>query len=804
MKKFSEWNKIDLHIHSKKSSLVKDNDYDGKEYTAEKLIEILTKEDNNISIFSITDHNCINVELYKNIETEIQKERYDNKINYIIGVELDVLDERIYSDVFHCLCFFGNKNIDIIEEAVNNLFNNVNYEERNQKNNFPNVTKIFDVFSQNKIEDIILIPHFNNKSKGLPQDIAIENLNYLCFNAYEDSNNINNIQKSLNIYLREGFDNFPFAVFSDNHNIDKYPVDKEGSKNNIGCYILGNLDEPFNSVKTAFQEARMRISLTSINNMRKINYPEKYLNKIIVNNISCDLSPYQNTIIGKFGSGKSLLLEKIKKGNESLKDSEKYNEFYESDKNFKIEFKNEKYNSLSELKNTIANYKVYEFVQQEKYYYKNYFSIDDAKQLFYQLNMQHDFVTERKFNFNTERLNNKFIELKNKIFKIDGKNNLNYGRAFDSQDYYSFSTAFGKINFCEIIEKLETTDFNLKTIVELSINGINIFDENDIEKITDLTRIINVKINVLSKLNDINYEKKIQDILKKYDDDFVNNSSKSIKDILLKDIKNFNNDLVTFSNECKYFDNVFTEEIYNDVISEKQEKIDENYKIIWKFNSSKDYKDSISSIVKDPNRKDTLFKSVIATLTEKENKFSNNKEFIELTKKYENYVNELFTSSNIRYDILFKDESMLKKSAGEKSSLFIKFIFDLLEKDLAEGNNVLLILDQPEDNIDNDNIYKEISNELRQLKIKYNNFQSIIITHNANVAICADSENIIVASEIMKEASKKEFKYESGCIENKKFIERVCDILEGGKKAMERRTTKYGINIIKKVEQNEI
>lgn len=62
--------------------------------------------------------------------------------------------------------------------------------------------------------------------------------------------------------------------------------------------------------------------------------------------------------------------------------------------------------------------------------------------------------------------------------------------------------------------KLETTDFNLKTIVELSINGINIFDENDIEKITDLTRIINVKINVLSKLNDINYEKKIQDILK--------------------------------------------------------------------------------------------------------------------------------------------------------------------------------------------------------------------------------------------------------------------------------------------------
>lgn len=804
MNNFSEWKKIDLHIHSKKSSLVKDNDYDGEEYSAEELLDILTKSSNNVSIFSITDHNCINKELYKNIEIELHKEKYADRINYIIGIELDVFDEKIYSDIFHCLCFFDSKDIDTINKAIDTLFKNVSYKERNKKINLPNVANIFSVFSENKIEDILLIPHFNNKSKGLPQNIAIENLNYLCFNAYEDSNNINNIQKSLNIYLREGFDNFPFAVFSDNHDISNYPIDKSGNKNSIECYILGNLIEPFNSVKTAFQEARMRISLTNIDNMRKINYPEKYLNKIIVNNIPYKLSPYQNTIIGKFGSGKSLLLEKIKFGNDNLQNNEKYCEFYELDKGFKIEFKNEKYNSLNELGNTITNYKIYEFVQQEKYYYKNYFSIEEAKQLFHQLNVEHEFISEKKFAFNIEQLNACFEKLKNKMSKTDGKNNLNYGRAFDNQDYYSFPVIFQDTNFMDIINKLEITRENLKELFKLSINDILIFNENDIENIKEVTKIIDMKICVLNKLKDSNYENEIQEILKQYNNDYINNSSKDIKDTLLKDIEEFNYDLVEFSKECKKFEKVFTKDIYDDTISEKVEEIEGNYKISWKFNSNKEYKDSVSSIIKDANREITLFNSVLKTLMGTERRFLGNKDFVELTEKYKNYVNELFNQENIQYDILVENESMLKKSAGEKSSLFIKLIFDLLEKDLIKGDNVLLILDQPEDNIDNDNIYKEISSKLRQLKIKYSNFQSLIVTHNANVAISADSENIIIANESLNETGEKEFKYNFGCIENKKFIENVCNILEGGKKAMEKRTEKYGINIIRKVEQNEI
>ncbi len=59
MEKYSEWNKIDLHIHSKESNKVKDNDYEGNEYNADILLEKLSNEENKIFIFSLTDHYCL-------------------------------------------------------------------------------------------------------------------------------------------------------------------------------------------------------------------------------------------------------------------------------------------------------------------------------------------------------------------------------------------------------------------------------------------------------------------------------------------------------------------------------------------------------------------------------------------------------------------------------------------------------------------------------------------------------------------------------------------------------------------------
>ena len=63
MKKFSDWFKVDLHIHSDFSKKTKTNDYQGNfdiSILKNKLIE------NDVKLFSLTDHNIINVDAYKN------------------------------------------------------------------------------------------------------------------------------------------------------------------------------------------------------------------------------------------------------------------------------------------------------------------------------------------------------------------------------------------------------------------------------------------------------------------------------------------------------------------------------------------------------------------------------------------------------------------------------------------------------------------------------------------------------------------------------------------------------------------
>jgi len=65
VKTYSNWLKTDLHIHSIASNIMKKNDYTGDSYTAKELIDKL--KENKVNLFSITDHNIINIDLYKSL-----------------------------------------------------------------------------------------------------------------------------------------------------------------------------------------------------------------------------------------------------------------------------------------------------------------------------------------------------------------------------------------------------------------------------------------------------------------------------------------------------------------------------------------------------------------------------------------------------------------------------------------------------------------------------------------------------------------------------------------------------------------
>ena len=115
-----------------------------------------------------------------------------------------------------------------------------------------------------------------------------------------------------------------------------------------------------------------------------------------------------------------------------------------------------------------------------------------------------------------------------------------------------------------------------------------------------------------------------------------------------------------------------------------------------------------------------------------------------------------------------------------------------------------ILIDQPEDNLDNRTISKELVNLIRDISEQR---QIIMVTHNANLAVLTDSENVIVAnqdvSEDLKENKEVRFEYINGALESifcdsnmgefygKSIQEHVFDILEGGQEAFKKRESKY-------------
>lgn len=132
----------------------------------------------------------------------------------------------------------------------------------------------------------------------------------------------------------------------------------------------------------------------------------------------------------------------------------------------------------------------------------------------------------------------------------------------------------------------------------------------------------------------------------------------------------------------------------------------------------------------------------------------------------------------------------------------------LLKLILAESDEKWpLLIDQPEDNLDSRSIFDEI---VPFLKKKKKERQIIMVSHNANLVIASDSEQIVVANRNGKDRpnkDKKQFNYLTGSIENtclkdykyedtlyaQGIKEHACEILDGGKVAFENRRNKYNI-----------
>ena len=156
----------------------------------------------------------------------------------------------------------------------------------------------------------------------------------------------------------------------------------------------------------------------------------------------------------------------------------------------------------------------------------------------------------------------------------------------------------------------------------------------------------------------------------------------------------------------------------------------------------------------------------------------------------------------IKYKVTMDNDSIDVMSLGKKALVLLKLLIELAESEYP------ILIDQPEDDLDNRSIFDELIPFIKKKKKKR---QIIIVTHNANIVVGADAEEIIVANQGGNNSPNKQyrFEYRSGAIENntkpneengdekqgilneRGIQQHICDILEGGEKAFELRKNKY-------------
>ncbi|MCR4289750.1 MAG: ATP-binding protein [Candidatus Scalindua sp.] len=156
----------------------------------------------------------------------------------------------------------------------------------------------------------------------------------------------------------------------------------------------------------------------------------------------------------------------------------------------------------------------------------------------------------------------------------------------------------------------------------------------------------------------------------------------------------------------------------------------------------------------------------------------------EFKKRFNDNILDLITFRvEDRFTIKYNDKPLKDHSLGQRATALILFL-------LAQKETNVLIIDQPEDDLDNQTIYEDV---IKAIKLLKGQMQFIFATHNANIPVLGDSEKIISCK-----YSEDKIDVHGGTIDNKKIQKQIVTIMEGGEEAFNRRKNIYDIWSMKK------
>lgn len=132
------------------------------------------------------------------------------------------------------------------------------------------------------------------------------------------------------------------------------------------------------------------------------------------------------------------------------------------------------------------------------------------------------------------------------------------------------------------------------------------------------------------------------------------------------------------------------------------------------------------------------------------------------------------------YNLQWDRKGLEQLSPGERGNLLLIFYL------LVDQDDIPLVIDQPEENLDNQTVFKTLVPCIKDAKTRR---QIVMVTHNPNLAVVCDAEQIICAE--MQKDHENAVTYISGSIEDPTINGRIVDILEGTRPAFDKRDDKY-------------
>lgn len=231
-----------------------------------------------------------------------------------------------------------------------------------------------------------------------------------------------------------------------------------------------------------------------------------------------------------------------------------------------------------------------------------------------------------------------------------------------------------------------------------------------------------------------------------------------------------------------------------EIVQEEIKKVNEDQdsiKIDVKFKGNKlDFKSYLKENLRGSNLSDIKIQHIVDNYNDLiaiNDDLYNPKSFISSSltdnqlhtfREYFNSNIEAFLTYRIpdKFEIIYRNRSLNEHSLGQRASALIIFLLTLRESDL-------IIIDQPEDDLDNQTIYNDVIRVLKELK---NTSQFIFATHNPNIPVLGDCEQVVSC------------RYDSniietnlGSIDDETIRKEIVNIMEGGKEAFNNRKRIY-------------